>query len=101
MFPLLGKTCTTPMGIRKAQAFTIRVSGLELTYIILWGSLRLCASLSLDDIIARSLSEVPIRDAIEQIKMYVHKNARSKGRQKNPNRQAIRKKKLGIRIKKG
>ena len=29
MFPLLGKTCTTPMDIRKAQAFTIRYSGLD------------------------------------------------------------------------
>ena len=32
--------------------------------------------------------------AIEQIKMYVHRNARCKDKTKNPNRQAIRKKNL-------
>ena len=42
---------------------------------------------------ARSaFSEVLVRVAIEQIKMYVHRNARCKDKTKNPNRQAIRRK---------
>ena len=44
MFPLLGKNCTTPMDIRKAQALTIRSSGLDQP-LPLMGSLRLGASL--------------------------------------------------------
>ena len=75
MFPLLGKTCTTPMDIRKAQAFTIRHSGLGLPQYT-YGKPTLLAQASWYIVIARSLSEVLIRVAIEQIKMYVHRNAR-------------------------
>ncbi len=78
MFP--EESCLKLMGIRKAQAFTIRYSGLDQP-ISPMGSLRLCTSL-VGDIIARSHFEGPVRVAIEQIKMYVLIKARDKGMKK-------------------
>ncbi len=66
---VLGLTCARLMGIRKAQAFTIRHTGLDQPTSTM-GSLRLGASLIVL-VIARSLFEGPVRVAIEQIKMYV------------------------------
>lgn len=69
------------MGIRKAQVFTIRSSGLRQP-ISSYGKAYAYAYASLDDIIALSLSEVAIRGASEQIKCCVSYETRCKYIQK-------------------
>ena len=54
---------------RKAQAFTIRTSGLEHTYQKLWDYLRCMRKPHVSDSLLIHFPEVPIRRAIEQIKM--------------------------------
>jgi len=79
------------LGKRKAQALTIRDSGLDQPIPSYGETCAKKAQAPLDGIIARSLFEGPVRVAIEQMKMYVCINMmRCKGRKKIPNRQAIR-----------
>ena len=82
------------MGIRKAQVFTIRSSGLGQPSIS-YGKPALSASSLLIDYCSFTFEGL-IRAAIEQIKMYVHRNAWGKVKQKSPNRQAIRRLKSGM-----